>query len=531
MSPVLLLILFPLIGGIVSSLLRGKSGALARNVSIGFHFAMAATATSLFIQLPSAATDANGVAFAMAVDWIPTLGIQFYIGLDPLNAPMVLMSAIVCFAAVCCSEGIKDRPATYYTLLSLMSAGVVGAFASFDIFSFYFFHELALVPTFILIGGWGAGPQRRYATYKITLYLTGGALIALLGIVLLYLNSNADTFSIFGLLAAVAENPISESSQTFIFGLLLVGFGILVSLWPFHTWAPLAYGHAPTGVAMIHAGALKKFGLYGLLRLGVPALPLGSENWIYIMSLLCAGNLILVGLAAIRQKQLHMLAGFSSVAHMGFVFMGLAAYNIIGVTGALLVMVAHGFLAALSFGLAGNLRDHHADLEMSKMGGILTQAPFIGFSLAIAFLAGCGVPGFANFAGELLIFFGAWTELPKWIVVLAIWSGLIIGGVYMFRAIRNVLHGSVGEKWTNLKDVAGMQKIAFTLLMLGLLVFGIIPGAITNPAQEPISKLVNSVVEKRSQNNPVTAEINSPGADAESDSTPADNQELLAHTK
>ncbi len=501
MSPVLLLILLPITSGVLISLLRGKtSGSLARTISLILHFAMVAIAVSSFVQLGKAPVNSDGVAFSFTRDWVPSLGIQFYFGFDSVNAPLVLMSTIVCFAAVCCSEKIKDREATYYSLLSFMSAGVVGAFCSFDIFSFYFFHELALVPTFILIGGWGAGPQRKYATYKITLYLTGGALVALLGIVLLYINSNAETFNMFSILAAVAESPLSESTQNMIFPLLLFGFGVLVSLWPFHTWAPLGYGHAPTGVAMIHAGALKKFGLYGLLRVAIPALPLGSQNWVAVMTLLCTGNLILIGFAAMRQKQLHMLIGFSSVAHMGFVFMGLAAYNIIGITGALLIMVAHGFLAALSFGLAGSLRDFHPDLEMTKMGGLLKQAPFLGFGLAVAFLAGCGVPGFANFAGEVLIFFGSWTELPKPYVILAIWSGLIIGGVYMLRAIRKVLHGSVNEKWKNLEDVKGMQKVAFSLLILALVIFGVAPGSITTPAQAPLTKLVDQVDSQREKN-------------------------------
>lgn len=497
MSPVLILILFPVLSVVLITLLRQKQSGLARPIALGTHFCMAATAVSLFFQGGSAEVDQNGVSHAFAIDWFPALGIQFYIGLDAINAPIVLMSCLVCFSAVCCSEKIKDRENTYYLLLSLMTAGVVGAFVSFDIFSFYFFHELALVPTFILIGGWGAGPQKKYATYKITMYLTGGALVALVGIILLYLNSGASTFSVFAILSALAESPISESTQNYIFPLLLFGFGILVSLWPMHTWAPLGYGHAPTGVAMIHAGALKKFGLYGLLRIAIPALPLGSENWTMVMAWLCTGNLILVGLATIRQKQLHMLAGFSSVAHMGFVFMGLAAYNMIGVSGALLVMVAHGFLAALSFGLAGALRDHYPDLDMTKMGGILKTAPFLGFSLAVAFLAGCGVPGFANFAGELLIFFGAWTELPRIVVVLAVWSGLIIGGVYMLRAIRNVLHGSIGEKWADLPDASGFQKLAFSVLMASLVFFGVVPGAITNTANESLTKLVDSVSEAR----------------------------------
>lgn len=508
MSPVLILIFLPLLGAACIGLIPGMKAAAARTLSLAIHFVMAAIALSLFVQYDGAAADANGVRFAQVIEWVPALGIQFYFGLDSLNVALVLMSCVVCFAAICCSESVKERPKTYYVLISFMTAGVVGAFASFDVFSFYFFHELALVPTFILIGGWGSGPQRRYATYKITLYLTGGALLALAGIIALYLQSGAETFNFFAILAALKESPLSESTQNWIFPLLLFGFGILVSLWPFHTWAPLGYGHAPTGVAMIHAGALKKFGLYGLLRIAIPALPLGSDTWTMTMLWLCLGNLILVGFAAMRQKQLHMLIGFSSVAHMGFVFMGLAAYNHIGVTGALLVMVAHGFLAALGFGVAGSLRNYHPDLDMTKMGGLLRQAPYLGFALAIAFFAGCGVPGFANFAGELLIFFGAWTDVPVWMVVLGLWSGLVIGGVYMLRAFRNVLHGPVAEKWNGLHDVSGMPRIAFNILIVALVFFGVFPGAITDKTRDSIDSLVRQVEEARPADASSTAVAN-----------------------
>lgn len=511
MSPVLILIFLPLLAAAAIGLIPGIKNGVARNIALLTHFAMAALAVTLFVQYDQNPANADGVFYAFQQDWVSALGIQMYLGMDPLNAAMLMMSSIVCFAAVACSDTVKERPRTYYLLLSLMSAGVVGAFSSFDVFSFYFFHELALVPTFILIGGWGAGPQRKYASYKLTLYLTGGALLALAGIIALYLHSNATSFSFFAILAAVADSPMSESTQNWIFPLLLIGFGVLVSLCPFHTWAPLGYGHAPTGVAMIHAGALKKFGLYALLRLAIPALPLGSENWASLFVFLCLGNLVLVGLAAMRQKQLHMLIGFSSVAHMGFVFMGLVAYNHIGVTGALLVMVAHGFLAALSFGLAGALRSFSPDLDMTKMGGLLKQAPFLGTALGIAFFAGCGVPGFANFAGEVLIFFGAWGHVESFALVLAVWSGLVIGGVYMLRAFRNVLHGPVSEKWSTLPDISGTSRFAINLLIVALVFFGVLPGTITQKAQTSINGLVQQLEKGRSSRDAV---LDAPHRDA-----------------
>ena len=201
--------------------------------------------------------------------------------------------------------------------------------------------------------------------------------------------------------AVEREGPpdFARGDQEFIFPLLLFGFGILISLWPFHTWAPLGYGSAPAPTAMLHAGVLKKFGLYGLIRIALPLLPQATHAWVNVISWLCLGNIVYCGLVAMRQKDLNWLIGYSSVAHMGFVFLGIASLNLIGITGAVLVMVAHGFLAALSFGLSGYLRHTTGTLEIDQLGGLLRKLPFLGAALIMAMFAGCGLPGFANFAG------------------------------------------------------------------------------------------------------------------------------------
>src|SRR5678815_3103591 len=268
---------------------------------------------------------------------------------------------------------------------------------------FYFFHELALVPTFIMIGVWGRGQQKNYATFQITLYLSLGALVALVGLIILYLQSGANTFDIPTLTAHLRNNPIAVSAQNFIFPFLLFGFGVLISLWPFHTWAPLGYGSAPTATAMLHAGVIKKFGLYGLIRIALPLMPDGAKQWLPVLAVLCLGNLLYCGWVAMRQRDLNQMIGNSSVAHMGFAFLGLASLNLLGVTGAVLVMIAHGLLAALTFGLSGYLRNATGTLDMDEMGGLLRRMPFIGAAMIMALLAGCGLPGFANFAGEISV--------------------------------------------------------------------------------------------------------------------------------
>src|SRR5213078_1944019 len=244
-----------------------------------------------------------------------------------------------------------------------------------------FFHELALVPTFIMIGVWGRGERKNYATFQITLYLSMGALIALIGLIALYLQSGANTFDIPKLAEHFRQDPLTGDAQNFIFPLLLFGFGILVSLWPFHTWAPLGYASAPSPTAMLHAGVLKKFGLYGLVRIALPLLPDAAKSWMPILAWLCLGNLVYCGWVAMRQKDFTWLIGYSSVAHMGFAFLGIASLTLIGITGAVLVMSAHGFLAALTFGLSGYLYQQTGTLEMARLGGLLRKLPFIGTAL------------------------------------------------------------------------------------------------------------------------------------------------------
>jgi NADH-quinone oxidoreductase subunit M len=416
-------------------------------------------------------------------------------GVDGINVGLVLMSAIVTFAAACCSWEIRDREKEFYILLLVMAGGITGAFASLDLFFFYFFHELALVPTFIMIGLWGRGENRTYATFQITLYLSIGAFIALVGLIALYVQAGAGTFDIPALTAHLQANPLTSESQNFIFPLLLFGFGILVSLWPFHTWAPLGYGSAPTATAMLHAGVLKKFGLYGLIRIALPMMPEAAQDWMHVLAWLCLGNLLYCGWVAMQQKNFNWLIGYSSVAHMGFVFLGIASLTLVGVTGAVLVMIAHGFLAALSFALSGYLHQQTGTLEMKELGGLLRKMPFIGTVLIMAAFAGCGLPGFANFAGEVTVFFGAWQQPSLRVVtVLACWGALIIGAVYMLRAVRSILHGELSPRWAGITDATHFwRKLPFLALLAALLVFGCFPRLLTDKITPDAWSIVQQV--------------------------------------
>jgi len=458
-----------------------------RGLAVLGTFISAVLAVKMFCQfIPGAA----GFQFEQQIPWVDTLGISYHVGVDGLNVGLILMGAIVAFAAALCSFEIQSREKEFYILLLVMSGGILGAFASLDLFFFYFLHELALIPTFIMIGVWGRGEQKNYATFQITLYLSIGALIALIGLIALYLQAGATTFDIPQLIDHIKANPLSAGAQNFIFPLLLFGFGILVSLWPFHSWAPLAYGVAPSPTAMLHAGVLKKFGLYGLIRIALPLLPDAAQHWAQALAWLCVGNILYIGWVAMRQRDLNLLIGNSSVAHMGFIFLGIASLNVIGVSGAILIMVAHGFLAALTFALTGYIYQQTGTLRISELGGLCRKLPFIGTALLMAAMAGCGLPGFANFVGEVTVFFGAWKAFPT-ITILALWGALVIGGVYMTRAIRNVLHGPLPEKWNSLNDAPHLwRKLPYALLLASLFVFGFWPRLLTDKITPDAVKVV-----------------------------------------
>jgi NADH-quinone oxidoreductase subunit M len=505
MTTLTLIFALPLFAAIGLAFVPRTYRFVMRLVTLATTLLVALLAVTLFWRFNA---DDAGYQFVTTIPALgaDALGIQCKLGVDGINVGLILMGALVAFAAVCVSWEIKEREKEFYILLLVMTGGILGAFASLDLFFFYFFHELALVPTFIMIGVWGRGERKNYATFQITLYLSLGALIALIGLIALYLQlpDGQRTFDIGEITRYFRDKPMTESAQHLIFPLLMFGFGILVSLWPFHTWAPLGYGSAPTATAMLHAGVLKKFGLYGLIRVALPLMPDGAKSWLNVLALLCLGNILYCGLVAMRQKDLNLLIGNSSVAHMGFVFLGIASVSLIGVTGAVVVMIAHGLLVALTFGLSGYLYQQTKTLDMTQMGGLLQRLPFVGAVMVMAMLAGCGLPGFANFVGEVMVFFGAWSQPSlRFITAPAVWGGLIIGAVYMLRAVRNILHGPVAEKCEAVTDANPWRKAPFVLLLAALMVFGFFPKLLTEKIK-PSAALIVNMASGGDQKRPVT---------------------------
>lgn len=426
---------------------------------------------------------------------LESIGIYLHLGLNGISMPLFLLAGTVGFAAgLYAMYSNAERPHLYLALLLFMLGGLMGTFASVDIFFFYFFHEFALIPTFLMIGIWG-GAGRRGAAIEMTIYLTLGALLSLLGLIALYVESGADSFSFIELQKYLAAQPLAETVQNNIFALLLFGFGILVSLFPFHSWAPKGYAVAPTGAAMLHAGVLKKFGLYGLLQFAAPLLPAGADHWFPWIVWLALGNILIIGLITMAQKDLKMMLGYSSVMHMGYAFLGIACFSVVGAGGALLMMVAHGLSVALLFMLSTCIYHRSQTFDLSAMGGLATKAPVLAAFFVAGTMASIGLPGFGNFWGEFTIFVAlAETELTRWIVAPAA-IGIVISAVYGLRAVANIFFGPPKEAFAarlegaRITDMQPFEKLPAIILLSGLLLLGLFPRLLSDDANRELAEL------------------------------------------
>ncbi len=426
-------------------------------------------------------------------------GIRLSLGLNGIALPLFVLAGLVGLAAgLYAIQSGAERLKIYLMLLLIMQGGLMGVFASVDIFFFYFFHELALIPTFIMVGIWG-GRDRSYAAMKLTIYLTLGAMLSLIGLIALYAKSGANSFDLITLRETVAAQPIAVTLQNNIFALLMFGFGILVSLWPFHTWAPLGYGAAPSSTAMLHAGVLKKFGLYGLIQIALPLLPAGSLHWSAPLAWLAViGNILVVGLITIAQRDLKQLVGYSSVMHMGYAFLGIAAGTTLGVGGVVLLMVAHGLSVALLFLLSTSIFHRTHTFAMDEMGGLAQKTPVLAAFFVAATFASIGLPGFANFWGEITIFVALWKFSPL-ITALAV-SGVVISAIYGLRSAAAVFFGQPTEALTRVTnqhapaDLSWAEKIPALILLAALFFVGFWPRSLSTPINDAMVDRVQSVL-------------------------------------
>ncbi len=433
--------------------------------------------------------------YRTGLEW---LGISLKLGFNGISMPLFVMAAVVGLAAgwYALFYHQRERQTLFMGLLLFMQTGLLGVFASVDIFFYYFFHELALIPTFLMIGIWG-GAGRRSTAMELTIYLTLGAMISLIGLIALYVESGATQFSMIDLREAVAQTGAIESlSQKRIFPLLLFGFGILVSLFPFHTWAPRAYTVAPTATSMLHAGVLKKFGLYGLVQIAWPLLPIGAQAWAPILIWLALGGVILIGFVTIAQRDLKMMVSYSSVMHMGYCFLGVACVSVLGMSGVVLLMFAHGLTVALLFLLGDCVYRRTGTYDMQAMGGLSQKSPVLALFFCTAVLASIGLPGpgLINFWGELTIFMSLWGSGLYWVAVVAIF-GVVISAIYGLRSVASVFYGQPTDSFRPrfesgaIGDMRVPEKLPALLLLVFMVVVGFWPRFISDQLNITLEQL------------------------------------------
>jgi NADH-quinone oxidoreductase subunit M len=448
--------------------------------------AVVITALTAYVFLAYDTAEA-GYQLTREIQWLDSLGVTFSLGVDGISVPMVLLTGVVMFTGVLMSWNVEYRAKEFFVLFFLLVAGVFGVFVSLDLFFFFFFYELAVMPMYLLIGVWGSSSDfgsflrpKEYGAMKLMLYLVAGSVLVWVALVAVFVEGGIGTFSLLEL----EHVTFSENFQRIFFPLFMVGFGILAGLWPFHSWSPDGHVAAPTSVSMLHAGVLMKLGAYGIIRIGIDLLPQGAEDWMPVLIILGTINVVYGAVSAMGQRDLKYVIGYSSVSHMGYVFMGFATLNSLGVSGAVLQMFSHGIMTALLFALVGVVYDRAHVRDIGVLEGLTKRMGLTAAFFAVAGLTSLGLPGFSGFVAELMVFIGVFKDYPV-LGMLGI-IGAAITAVYILRLLAKVFFGPLDPRWEHLPDATRLQGFSMGILVIFLLVVGLYP--------KPWMDLINSGV-------------------------------------
>lgn len=465
----------------------------------GAHLVLTAAVTWIFWR--QAAPDLAGTSTATLsklylveqIPWFKSLGIQYLVGLDGISLSMIILTSIVIFAGVLASWNVTERPKEFFSLLLVLVTGVFGVFVSFDLFLFFVFYEVAVLPMYLLIAIWGTGPKE-YAAMKLTLMLLVGSAFILVGFLALHHLSGLHTFD----LTQLARASFSPEIQRWVFPMIFVGFGVLGALYPFHTWSPDGHASAPTAVSMLHAGVLMKLGGYGALRIGVYLLPEGARMWGLFFMAVTTVNILYGSFGAIMQKDLKYFTAYSSVSHCGFVLFGIATLNLMGVKGAVIQMFSHGIMTALFFALIGMVYGRTHTRMIPEMGGLAKVMPWLAVSFYVAGLASLGLPGLSGFVAEshvfLAGFFGNDWHSPAAMRVLTVLATLsiVVTAVYVLRGLGKVFMGPLEDPhFRELTDAGLAERISTGVLIATLVIVGVTPWFLINLIEGPIIPIVN----------------------------------------
>ncbi len=453
-------------------------------------FALIAAVVSFLVTLPLITGFDIGTAnmqFVEKLPWIDRFNVMYHLGVDGISVWFVLLTAFITIIVVIAGwEVITDRVNQYLGAFLILSGIMIGVFTALDGLLFYVFFEATLIPMYIIIGVWG-GPKRVYAAFKFFLYTLAGSLLMLIALMYLYFKSGG-SFD----LQTWYQLPLPMSVQTLLFFAFFAAFAVKVPMWPVHTWLPDAHVEAPTGGSVVLAAIMLKLGGYGFLRFSLPITPDASHEWAWFIIAISLIAVIYIGLVALVQQDMKKLVAYSSIAHMGFVTLGFFLFNELGVSGALVQMVSHGFVSGAMFLGIGVLYDRVHSREIASYGGVVNTMPvFTAFAVFFA-MANCGLPGTAGFVGEWMVILGA-VQVNFWIGALAA-TALVFGAAYTLWMVKRVYFGPVANHHVaELLDLNAREVLIMAVLAIAVLWMGLYPKPFTDVMHVSVTELLKHV--------------------------------------
>jgi NADH-quinone oxidoreductase subunit M len=490
--PILSLVVFtPLLGVLVLLFVPGTNHRAIKGV------ALVAALASLVFSLRLLGYDTSGAEFQFREDyeWIPAFGMGYRLGVDGLSVVLVLLTTVLSVVAIIYSfDPIKTRVKEYYATMLLLMVGMLGVFVSLDLFLFYVFWEVSLIPMYLVIGIWG-GPRRIYATVKFVIYTLVGSLlmlVAILAVAIAHASGGNDfTFAY----EALRGYPFADSLQALAFIAFFLAFAIKVPMWPLHTWLPDAHVEAPTAGSIILAGVLLKLGGYGFLRFSIPLLPDASVQFAPIVIGLAVVAILYGALVSMVQPDLKKLIAYSSVSHMGFVMLGAFVFNQQGLSGAVFQMISHGITTGALFLLVGVIYERTHDRLIAHMGGLNGRLPRYAAMFGLFTFASIGLPGLSGFVGEFLVLLGAF-QYSGWVAA-ATMIVVILSAIYMLwmfqRVFFTVPSGWMRRFWPTLTDMSRTEWVALAPLIVLVVALGVYPGPVLDLISEPMQRIIQAV--------------------------------------
>lgn len=467
--PILSLLVFlPLLGSLaVLFIPKKKTGAVK---ALSLVITAAVFIISVFVLIKFNYTNTN-MQFEERFAWIPQINVTYHLGVDGLSIGLIFLTGLLSFLACISScRDIHSRHKEYFFLYLMLITGMLGTFVALDLFLFYVFWELVLVPMYFLIGIWG-GARKEYAAIKFFLYTLAGSVFMLLGILALYFNSPVRTFDILEL--AKYTPAFTLGLQILIFLAFYFGFAVKVPIFPFHTWLPDAHVEAPTPISVILAGVLLKMGAYGFFRISFPLFKDAAHYFAFPLAVLGTINILYGAFVAMAQTDFKKMVAYSSVSHMGFVLLGLASFTVTGFNGALLQMFNHGIITGAMFLLVGVIYSRAHTRDLDKFGGLGVKMPVYAGFLSLFTFASLGLPGLSGFVGEFLSFLGSYYTFQTVTIISAL--GLVITAGYFLYMLQRMLLGNLNEKWAGLSDISKTEILTLVPLMIITVVIGVYP--------------------------------------------------------